>query len=867
MNWKVNKFIVIFIGVIIPIISFSQDIEIKGSVRNSKQESIINANVVIFENPELSKTINYDFSDEEGLFSLKLNNKLKNFTLKISSFGYKPFIKTILFVKGQLIDVILEDDAIELKEVVVKSKTIKDTMAIKTKDMNLTPTSSLRDILDKTDGFMVTKEGGISFQGVPITKVLINKKEVFINQNKIALDNLNYEMMDNVQLINNYKDKFKLDFDNFTTPVLNINTKKEFRGVLKKKMDASAGHRESYEMKAKGLFFSDSFNAFLIHNTNNIGQKEFSYEDISESSLGNASVFFKGNLTDFFIENDLLKSNFNSNTSLTIRKQGTNYKTGLLGILDYLESSKNSQNITKIFSTNNITKQEVNNLNDFGKLLTLKYYLSKILSKKSILDYSLDFGQIKKTKEETNNIRNFDTVNNIISESNITKPKSNYFSNSLNYANLISVKFLLNATINYAIENAQNGFESSFIENNANNGTVSQNYTFNSHLFLFNTSLQYKFSDLFSFELGAKYSTSDQNYSNTNNSQLSRKIGNNSFFIQGRGKTKWIDYYLKGGSEFYSFDSDNNKNVVVPKIDGSIQYKFNSNNSFVVTYNQSNAVFDLYKNMDTLTLSYNNRILGNIDFNYNITNSKKATIGFYHSNIAKSNSLNLSYTLETKNNYLETFFDKISNNVYYYKNYIIDNKQNAIINFGVSKGYYMGEKLHKITFSLNSNFKNSTFPAFSNNSTKLYELRGSLYNCEIEFQPKLFFLTEIVFSYFNNTQQMYVGDILANVLKTQTFNVELIANKGKFENKLSFSQIVNNSLNNSFNIPLINLSSLYKLNDRTSVFIKGKSLLNLFNLVPNNFSALNQFSDGIIINENINLYRINYLILGASFNF
>src|SRR5690606_17187557 len=133
--------------------------------------------------------------------------------------------KAICLDTVQYLSIYMEERTIKLEEIEVKARVYTDTLAIDTEQMNLSKSSTLRDILDRTDGMIVSKDGGISYQGKQINKVLINGKEVFINQNKVALDNLNYEIMENVQVINNYKDKFTLDFNNIKDPVININTK------------------------------------------------------------------------------------------------------------------------------------------------------------------------------------------------------------------------------------------------------------------------------------------------------------------------------------------------------------------------------------------------------------------------------------------------------------------------------------------------------------------------------------------------------------------------------------------------------------------------------------------------------------------
>ena len=867
MKSRINIYILLLVLTIFSNCAYSQETKIKGFVKNTKNEAISNANVVAFEDSTLLKVMSYSISNEDGLFELKIVKPNPIFFLKISFFGYKPLITKLIIPIKQPLDFVLEEDAIELKEVVVIADVLKDTVNIKTQNLNLVPTSSLRDILNKTEGFMVSKEGSISYQGVPITKVLINKKEVFINQNKIALDNLNYEIMDKLQIINNYKDNFKVDFDNFTTSVINVNTKKDFKGVLKEKIIGALGFNESYELKVKGMFFSDSFNAFLTHNTNNIGEKELSFEDISESSLNKSSGFFKNNFLTFFTGDDLLRKNLNSNTSLTIRRQGEKLKMGFVCFLDFLESLKSNQNTTNIIKTNSLVKKELNSLSELGRFLSTKYYLSKKLSKNSVLDFNVEIGTVKKDNSENNEINNYGLSVLNIFENNKTIGISTYISNSLNYSNLLSERVLLNANINYTTENSSNDFKSLFSSSSISNGNVLQSFKLTQKQIQSELNVQYKFSNLFSLELGGVLSVFNHDYSIYELQPFTRKGTNTNMFISGRGKTKQVDYALALGLESYQFSSSSIIIRALPKIDLQFDYKLNSNNSINLGYNQNNSLFDLYKNLDTLAVSFNNRILGNSDYNYTITNARKASIGYYYSNIAKSKSFQLIGRYDVKNNYLERIFNKVENNIFYYQNYLINSKNNLSLSLGAKKGFYFGQKLNKIEFLISSNAKITSFPTIFDNITKLYDLKGQSYSFGINFIPKDFLLTEINVSYLKNTQKIYVDNIFFNEFISEVYVLDLTANHGKFEGKLSLSKINTLSSNTFFSVPLMDVKASYKVGEKLSIFTKGKSLFNLFKLNLNDVSSISQISDGILLNENINFYRINYLIFGLNINF
>ena len=89
MQKSLTTFIILF-----SIFSFSQEITIKGSIKDNKNRSIQNASVSLLD--ENNDFLGYDFTNENGLYSISFD-KTKNQTIKIeiSCLGYKKITQTI----------------------------------------------------------------------------------------------------------------------------------------------------------------------------------------------------------------------------------------------------------------------------------------------------------------------------------------------------------------------------------------------------------------------------------------------------------------------------------------------------------------------------------------------------------------------------------------------------------------------------------------------------------------------------------------------------------------------------------------------------------------------------------------------------
>jgi len=154
--------------------AFSQ-IKVTGKVVNSKKEPLEFANVGFFAADTLFGT----FSDENGLFELQAASK--NYTLKISMLGHKPYIKEIFLQSDlNLGEILLEDMAYEMAEVVVTGQRIRRSSDRFTMYLANDPTVFGKDglnVLNTAPGvFIQERDGMVSVNGKAGTQVYVNER-------------------------------------------------------------------------------------------------------------------------------------------------------------------------------------------------------------------------------------------------------------------------------------------------------------------------------------------------------------------------------------------------------------------------------------------------------------------------------------------------------------------------------------------------------------------------------------------------------------------------------------------------------------------------------------------------------------------
>lgn len=157
-------------------------------------------------------------TSRNGSFMLK-NIKNGSYLLHVSFVGFDPLYQP-LRVTGKtnpvkLGKLALTDGAIQLGEAVVIGKapevTVRnDTMEYNADSYKTTEGSMLEDLLKKMPGVEVDSEGKITVNGKEIKKVLIDGKEFFSDDPKVASKNLPSKMIDKVQVLDKLSDMAKM---------------------------------------------------------------------------------------------------------------------------------------------------------------------------------------------------------------------------------------------------------------------------------------------------------------------------------------------------------------------------------------------------------------------------------------------------------------------------------------------------------------------------------------------------------------------------------------------------------------------------------------------------------------------------------
>lgn len=236
-------------------------------------------------------------TSQNGDFVLK-NIKTGSYLLHVSFVGFDPLYQP-LRITGKtnpvkLGKLALADGTISLGEAIVIGKapevTVRnDTMEYNADSYKITEGSMLEDLLKKMPGVEVSTDGKITVNGKEIKKVLIDGKEFFSDDPKVASKNLPSKMIDKVQVLDRLSDMARMtgfdDGDEET--VINLTVKPGMKQGWFGNAFAGYGSKDRYEGNAMiNRFINNDQLTFMggLNNTNNMG-----FSDLASSMFSGMS--------------------------------------------------------------------------------------------------------------------------------------------------------------------------------------------------------------------------------------------------------------------------------------------------------------------------------------------------------------------------------------------------------------------------------------------------------------------------------------------------------------------------------------------------------------------------------------------------
>ena len=272
---------------------------VQGSIVDEANAALTGATVVMLDSQD-SSMVSFAISDDQGRFLLE-DVPSGDHILQVSFVAYKTLSQDVqINDQGRRQDIgsfQLEPSNEILQEVTVKAEHIPigligDTISYNTAAFKTKPGASVEDLLRNLPGLEVERDGSIKAMGEDVDNVLVDGKEFFGDDPKIATRNLEAEAVDKVQVYDKKSEiaEFTGVDDGDEEKTINLKLKEDYKNGGFGNVDINGGLEGSYSGKLNYNRFSPSVQAAAIVSANNINQQSFTFNEYIQfmGGIGNA---------------------------------------------------------------------------------------------------------------------------------------------------------------------------------------------------------------------------------------------------------------------------------------------------------------------------------------------------------------------------------------------------------------------------------------------------------------------------------------------------------------------------------------------------------------------------------------------------
>ena len=291
---------------------FSQNIRFEGTVKDSTGVGLDMANIMAI-NQQTKAMDAYAITNEAGKFILSLKANTA-YTIKASYIGFQSFEKTVTTTTSNMNFPITLREGTVLKDVEVVYEmpvTISGDTIIYNSDSFTNGTErKLEDVLKKLPGVEVNKDGEIEVEGKKVQKVMVEGKDFFDGDTKLATKNIPADALDKIQVLRNYNEVSNLKGleNNEESIALNIKLKEGKKNFWFGDMTVGIGvghEEERYIINPKLFYYNPKYSLNIIGNKNNIGELPLTAQDYFKFTGGFKNMMRKGGSSFNVTSNDL----------------------------------------------------------------------------------------------------------------------------------------------------------------------------------------------------------------------------------------------------------------------------------------------------------------------------------------------------------------------------------------------------------------------------------------------------------------------------------------------------------------------------------------------------------------------------------
>lgn len=385
-----KRFLLSTYMIAITFVAFGQQVTITGVVKDSLGGTLDMANVVAI-NQETKTLDGFGITDPNGRYKVNVKSNT-TYSLKFSYLGFQPK-ELLIEVKDADLqrDITLIEQSENLDEVEVVYEmpvTIKGDTIVYNTDSFVTGTEKkLEDVLKKLPGVEINDDGEIEVEGKKVTKVMVDGKDFFDGDSKLAAKNIPANALDKVEVLRNFSEVSQLKgvTNNDDNVALNIKLKSGKEQFWFGEITGGIGLDDRFLAHPRLFFYSPKYSINILTDVNNIGELPFTSRDYRNftggfrSRTGSTGTSFSvgdGGLGLSQLQNNRAKE-INSRFGAVNFSYSPNKSLDLSGFAIYSYSNTELQTLsTRSFISSNQTEVTTTGTDQTSNLGLLKFSTS-----------------------------------------------------------------------------------------------------------------------------------------------------------------------------------------------------------------------------------------------------------------------------------------------------------------------------------------------------------------------------------------------------------------------------------------------------------------------------------------------------------
>ncbi len=249
-------------------------------IEEDTNEPAFSASVVLLK-PADSTLVTGASSDLDGKFSIK-GVKPGKYIFRITSVGFKPYFKDLQVtsarttvpmgtIKLQTNAAVLDAIEVTARQAQVEMKA--DTFVYNAGAYRVPEGSALEELVKKLPGAEVSDDGTITINGKEVKKIMIDGKEFFDNDTRVAMKNLPTNMIEKIKAYDRQSDYTRMTGidDGEEETVIDLSVKPEMKKGWISNIDGAYGTEDRYDGRVMVNHFTDRYRVTGLGGLNNVG--------------------------------------------------------------------------------------------------------------------------------------------------------------------------------------------------------------------------------------------------------------------------------------------------------------------------------------------------------------------------------------------------------------------------------------------------------------------------------------------------------------------------------------------------------------------------------------------------------------------